>query len=278
MNKFLLLIFLPAIAIAQAGQPNDDASAKSDSISVVEKSIEKKSVKNVKEDDKAPKPDAIPKVENKVDSLSVAETAARNLEKYDLQLQEDSLSICKNAERIKVLEDSIKPLKLELDRLIKSNEEAKIKCEDLKKKINQENRQLLIYASEWFYKLYDKEGVEKKAIPAWKAATDSGLKSRNIIRLKILENFESDIVEFYKFAKETDEKLSVLMSNNEDAKPCLLKIRKLECYKRYKEYHDGKSTWLGKKIFALEAMLSKFDGGKTGIDKITGDMERYVLD
>ena len=171
------------------------------------------------------------------------------LSKYDtLKSEYDSLDI---AHRKDVAE---------LNNLSRQSSQEKNRIQNLEKEMEATNNKLINMAANFLFIPYEAYGIEKIAIPAFEAITNTGLKEKHRVRYILLKRYKDHVKELRDFLVEKDKDLEHF-AGKEQAMKALNDMKQKNFYAEYEGLGDNmKYTYLGKKIIEVERQLKIFDG------------------
>lgn len=149
-------------------------------------------------------------------------------------------------------------LRLEIDRLQDENASLSLALRESRDSLETCRKKLITVAGNFLYIPYEEYGVEKIAIPAYRATEGSELYQVHIARLELLESYGEDRAQICDFLKKN--KGTILYSSNlvTSLKELKAKFDALPAVKNYRDgkYKNWKETYLGGIIVEVDSILS----------------------
>lgn len=151
----------------------------------------------------------------------------------------------------------------------------------LGKDINTLKSNWIIIASNFLYLPYDKDGIEKIAIPSfnkWKNYNKESKDENNLVVIDLLNNYEQDIITVLEITDEGERTMKPSQGNMSNTGSVLLnKFSKTDTYKNYLKFTDWKNTYLGKYISQIITLLNTpGDAPYRTFDKIKNNLIKRV--
>lgn len=208
----------------------------------------------------------VAQAQEKVDSLS----EKQNKTEMSVSISVDNLSRLENEMKQAVQnnkdlqqaydqlqkQDSVKTCELNNIRteynVLKSNYDAVVKNQEIS------NKKLVNIASNFLYIPYEAYSIQEIAIPAFKAVTDEQLLYKHQIKLALLENYQQDIRDLLSFILDIEKELGNRFAK--DLKVLDQRYINTDYYHRYNQYDDWKNTFLGKRIYYIDAKMKSYNG------------------
>ena len=208
----------------------------------------------------------VAQAQEKVDSLS----EKQNKTEMSVSISVDNLSRLENEMKQAVQnnkdlqqaydqlqkQDSVKTCELNNIRteynVLKSNYDAVVKNQEIS------NKKLVNVASNFLYIPYEAYSIQEIAIPAFKAVTDEQLLYKHQIKLVLLENYQQDIRDLLSFILDIEKELGNRFAK--DLKVLDQRYINTDYYHRYNQYDDWKNTFLGKRIYYIDAKMKSYNG------------------
>lgn len=167
-------------------------------------------------------------------------------EKYQkLQVESE-----KDKSRLSQLDIDVNQLKKDTTRLYVAQREA--------------DKRLVNIASNFLYIPYEAFSIEKIAIPAFKAISNTELKHDHQIKYELLYNYRKNITDLLAFIEYACTELQKPFIK--DANEVLVQFHEKSFYLSYHKYPEWADTYLGSKLSLIEKQLNDFDGNQHKID------------
>lgn len=188
------------------------------------------------------------------DSLKIVKNQLDSLKKKDLA----------NKDELQKMNDSIKVYKTQIDSLKKEIG----KKEEIQKKqsfrLSQVDTMLVKVATISLYLPFDSVSVETRAIPAYKLISDSALSKKHEIRLKMLESYRNDVIEFQKFMQKMMTEFKSKKVSKNRAEALAKKLKEQKFFKNNQEYNGvSEGTFMGNLFRETLEQLQRYSNENT---------------